>query len=399
MPIAVICPGCNSRLNAPDAAAGKTVKCPKCKAAMVIPETEANPGFETVEEAEMKTKPQGKSKPAVKSDVELDDDEDDRPRKKKKIEVDDDEEDDKPRKKKGKKKPAPAGLSPVLVGAILGGVLLLGGGAFAVYWFAIREKPEEAAAGTPNPPFAGPNSKGGPPPGIPGPGSGGTSQPPTTPSGPVKPIYKTSNFGSRRISANNLKQIGIAFHNMASTYGSVPTGIGDATGNVGLSWRVAILPFVEEAELYRQFKLNEPWNSEHNKKLIPKMPKVFAAPGKEPNDGRTFYRSFAGPDTMFPPARGQAGQIILGIKLSGVPDGLSNTAMVVEAGDSVDWTKPDELTFSAGGTLPRVGGIFGDGYTVLMGDGSVRFVKSSTPPDTLKALITVRGGEIVDFKD
>ena len=71
MPIAVVCPSCDSRLNAPDAAAGKTVKCPKCKAPMVIPTPEADPGFEAVDDPAPAPK-----LAAVKTDVMLDDDDD-----------------------------------------------------------------------------------------------------------------------------------------------------------------------------------------------------------------------------------------------------------------------------------------------------------------------------------
>jgi hypothetical protein len=397
MPIAVHCPSCDAKLNAPDAAAGKTVKCPKCKEAMVIPDADEV----AVEEAA----------PPKKSKARADDD---KPVvKKKKIIVEDDEdeyEEERPRKKKGKKKPAKAGLSPVLIAAILGGVLILGGGGFAAYWFGIREKPKETAntnnPGTPpqpGPPGGGPPMPGGgnlPGPSVGGPGVGT----PNVPSGAVKPLYENANpriATFRQISSNNLKQIGLAMHTVADVYnGSLPAGIYDSNGNVGLSWRVAILPFIEQESLYKQFKLNEPWNSEHNKKLIPLMPKTYAAPGQEPNNGLTYYRSFTGPETAFPtPMRGAAGQPAFGLKFSGVQDGLSNTGIVVEAGDPVEWTKPDELVFSSSGAVPRFGGIFADSWHLLLGDGSVRRMKSSTPEGTIKAIITAKGGEVVNFDE
>ena len=196
-----------------------------------------------------------------------------------------------------------------------------------------------------------------------------------------------------------MKQVGLAFHNFDSSYGALPAGIYDSSGKVGLSWRVAILPYLEQDALYKQFKLNEPWDSENNKKLIPLMPKMLAAPGKEPKDGFTYYRSFTGEGTAFPPPKnGQAGKPAMGLKLSGFADGTSNTALVAEAGDPVTWTKPDELVYTPGGTLPRVGGIFGNGFHVVLGDGSTRFVKPTVSPETLKAMITAQGGEIVDFE-
>ena len=408
MPIAVVCPGCNSRLNAPEAAAGKTVKCPKCKAPLVIPEPDADPGFETVDDpVPSPKKPAAASAkaPAVKTDVMLDDDDDDeeeKPRAKKKSreveDEDEDEDDDRPKKKgKGKGKKKSKGSPVLLIGAIAGGILLLVG-AFCIYWFAIREdKPKETANNTtPNVPPGGPQPGGPGPGGFVPPGGGGPSPPP---SGPVKPLYETATSTNRQISSNNLKQFGLAMHNFASVYnGAFPAGIYDSTGKVGLSWRVAILPYIEQESLYAQFKLDEPWNSEHNKKLIPMMPKLFAAPGQQPNDGYTYYRSFTGPDTAFPPpTAGRGGQPAMGLRMSGVTDGLSNTGFIVEAGDPVEWTKPDELVFTVTGPLPRVGGIFGDGYFILLGDGRPQWMKTTASPDTLKAIITARGGEIVDF--
>ena len=369
---------------------------------MVIPVPVADPGFETVDDpvpAPKKSAPV----PSVKTDVMLDDDEEDeKPRAKKKParkepDEDDEEEeaDERPRKKsKGAGKKKAKGLAPAaLIGLIAAGVLLLGGGIFVMYWFGIREeKPKETSNNT-IPSGPQPGGSGGPPP-IPG-----GSSPAPAPSAPVKPLYESGTSTQRQISNNNLKQVGLAFHNFDSSYGALPAGIYDSSGKVGLSWRVAILPFIEQDGLYKQFKLNEPWDSENNKKLIPLMPRMLAAPGKEPNDGLTYYRSFTGEGTAFPPPKnGQAGKPAMGLKLSGFADGTSNTAVVAEAGDPVTWTKPDELVYTPGGTLPRVGGIFGNGFHVVLGDGSTRFVKPTVSPETLKAMITAQGGEVVDFE-
>jgi hypothetical protein len=130
MPIAVLCPGCEARLNAPDTAAGKTVKCPKCQAPMVIPAPDPEPEPEEVP----------RRRPAAER-------EDDRPRKKRRPVDDEDEDDDHPRRK-GKRKPAKAG-PPVglLVGGGLAALLLLVGGGFAAYWFGFRDKGKDVAAG------------------------------------------------------------------------------------------------------------------------------------------------------------------------------------------------------------------------------------------------------------
>ncbi|HEY3787661.1 MAG TPA: DUF1559 domain-containing protein, partial [Urbifossiella sp.] len=320
MPISVTCPGCEARLNAPDAAAGKTVKCPKCKAAIQVPAAADSP-FEVVDEPEpapKKAVPVAAKAPAKKKmDIELDDDEeDDKPRAKKKPRHDDGEDeddDDRPRKKKGKgkgKKKAQSGMSPVVLGAIVGGVLLLAGGGFGIYWFAIREKPKEkeTASTTDN---------------------GGKNRP-RSGSGPA------GEDSVHQQSSANLKRIALGFHNFDSVEGGLPAGYFDSTGKLGLSWRVAILPYIEQKALFDQFKLNEPWDSEHNKKLIPRMPRDFAAPNGNSPAGYTFYRTFTGPNTPFPPQQnGTAGKVAKGLGLVKFTDGTSNTAMIVEAAEAV----------------------------------------------------------------
>ncbi len=246
-------------------------------------------------------------------------------------------------------------------------------------------------------------SKGGPPGGMPMPpggGTPGTGQPtdPTLPAPPTgAPFFKADDARSRLIAQNDLKQISLAFHSAADTYGgSIPIGIADKSGKIGLSWRVAILPFIQEVNLYKEFKLDEPWDSENNKKLIAKMPKLFAPPGID-TKGYTYYRSFSGPGTVMAPGpKALPGQTAFGIKLTQITDGTSNTLLAVEATDPVIWTKPDELPYENGKPLPKVGGVFDGGVNAALCDGVVRFVKlSDLTPDTLKALITTNGGEIV----
>ncbi len=145
MPIPVLCPGCNARLNAPDAAAGRNVKCPKCQALMTIPAKETPAmDFDVLDEPAPKQRPPAPVKRPVKTDVMLDDDDDDdRPRRRRR----DPDEDERPRKK-GKQKASgpPVGL---LVGGGLAAILLLVGVGYAIYHFGFREKdPDTVAAGS-----------------------------------------------------------------------------------------------------------------------------------------------------------------------------------------------------------------------------------------------------------
>jgi hypothetical protein len=80
-----------------------------------------------------------------------------------------------------------------------------------------------------------------------------------------------------------------------------------------------MLPYLEEEQLYRQFHHDEPWDSEHNKKLIPLMPQVFKDPAATPEKiagGLTPYQLLRGEKTAFPKDNA-------GLTLGVISDGLS----------------------------------------------------------------------------
>jgi Protein of unknown function (DUF1559) len=149
-----------------------------------------------------------------------------------------------------------------------------------------------------------------------------------------------------------------------------------------LSWRVAILPYMNYDSLYKQFKLDEPWDSAHNKRLLAQMPAEFAAPAADRASGQTQYRIFTGPQAIRP-----------GTNLASFSDGTSNTLLVVEAVESVPWTKPDELSYDAKKPPPRLGGTFADGFVAVKADGAPVIIPHSIPEKILRAAITPNGGE------
>jgi hypothetical protein len=170
---------------------------------------------------------------------------------------------------------------------------------------------------------------------------------------------------ARLQSQNHLKEMSLAMHYYNDTYGHLPEAMPDPKlrGMTKLSWRVGLLPFVNEDKLYRQFHHDEPWDSPHNKPLLTPMPKVFAHP-KHPEEnaqGLTYYRVFVGPHTPFPP--GQVSRFP-----ASFPDGIANTILIIEAADPVPWTKPDELVYDPNKPLPRLGGHFWQGTNAAMAD-------------------------------
>jgi Protein of unknown function (DUF1559) len=201
-------------------------------------------------------------------------------------------------------------------------------------------------------------------------------------------VQKVREAATRVKDANNLKQIGIAMHNYHDANGHFPpAAICNKDGKPLLSWRVAILPYVEEDNLYRQFHLDESWDSAHNKKLLSLMPKVYQLPVEEGNTTTTHYRVFVGPDAMFEYKEGR--------RIADITDGTSNTWMVVETDEAVPWTKPDELPYDAKKPLPRMGNFVNGGFNALFVDASVHFFRKAPEEAKMRALITPAGGEVI----
>ena len=156
-----------------------------------------------------------------------------------------------------------------------------------------------------------------------------------------------------RRARNNLLQMALATHGFHDANGYLPTNVLDKNGKALLSWRVQILPYLEQANLYQQFKLDEAWDSDHNKKFIDLMPKIYAPVRGKAEKNQTFYQSFSGEGAFLDPKKK--------MNFTAIQDGLSNTLMVVEAGTSVLWSKPDDIPFDEKGVLPELGGDFDPG--------------------------------------
>ncbi len=193
---------------------------------------------------------------------------------------------------------------------------------------------------------------------------------------------------------NNLKQIGLAMHNYHAQYKSFPPAYTvDKAGKPLLSWRVLILPYLEQDALYKEFHLDEPWDSAHNRTLIERMPSTYHCPSgssKRADLGKTTYLTPRGKATIFPGSEG--------VKIQKITDGTSNTIFVVDAGDNraVTWTKPDDWDVDPKLDLKGIFGHHPGGASFAFADGSVRFIKETVDPKTIEMLITRDGGEVID---
>jgi prepilin-type processing-associated H-X9-DG protein len=210
------------------------------------------------------------------------------------------------------------------------------------------------------------------------------------------PAVQSAREAARRAQCvNNLKQISLALLNYESANGAFPaSAVKDTRGKPLLSWRVQILPYLEQKPLYDKFRQDEPWDSPHNKELLKYMPMVYACPsrGSTVEAGMTHYRAFVG--------RGTAIATDRGARLADITDGTSNTITVVESRAPVPWTKPDELPFDENLNAPAAplfgaGSMHPGGFNAAFADGSIHFLKLSINPRVLHALITRSGGEVV----
>jgi prepilin-type processing-associated H-X9-DG protein len=203
-------------------------------------------------------------------------------------------------------------------------------------------------------------------------------------------VQKVREAAGRTQDANNLKQLALAMHNYASATGGAfpPAAICDPSGKPLLSWRVALLPYLEHQDLYQKFRLNEPWDSPHNHKLLALMPEVYRLPAAPAQVGQTHYRVFYGNGAIL--------NLDRPTRLADITDGTSNTLLIVETAQSVPWTKPEDIHYDPNGPLPPLASFFAGGFNAAFADGSVRFFRTTPPQEVLRALITRAGGEPVD---
>lgn len=223
---------------------------------------------------------------------------------------------------------------------------------------------------------------------------------------------------ARRVkSMNNLKQLGLAFHNYADAMGRFPPpAVIGPDGKPWHSWRVLLLPYLDQGDLYRQYDFSQPWDSPKNRAVAEKMPALFRDPAREgPPDAFTDYAAIVGEHTIFP-----SGRVTMKdandfpaclardktVSFPQVTDGTSNTIMfaTVDPARRIRWTAPDDIVFGA--DFPGVGKAGGIGAIhpakedmaglAVFTDGSAQVIAAATDRDTVTALVTRDGGEVVD---
>jgi len=210
------------------------------------------------------------------------------------------------------------------------------------------------------------------------------------------PVRSARQAAQRNTRINQFKQIALAMLNYESANGTFPPrSTFSDDGKPLLSWRVHILPYLGQGELYKQFHLDEPWDSEHNKQLIPLMPATYADPDpalrKRNVAGRTTYVVPTGPGSVF---AGPAG-----ISCKEITDGTSNTILLVEIWSMAGpfWTRPKDWLMATNPWERLQRRDDRDWMTAAFCDGHVRIIPTSTSGEKLRALITIAGGEVIEW--
>jgi Protein of unknown function (DUF1559) len=204
--------------------------------------------------------------------------------------------------------------------------------------------------------------------------------------------------GDQEATAKNFRKIGLAVHQHHDTLATLPNNSYDPkTGRPLLSWRVHLLPYLGENALYGQFKLNEPWDSVNNLPLVARMPAVYGSPtaNVRAGPGKTYYRGFSHVGAVFEKPRGAGPPPRL--TLANIPDGTMNTLCLVDAGEPVEWTKPDDIDWSPARPRPLLGGSAPElpFCHVLMLDGSARRMDKTVNETTLRHLIDRQDGNLI----
>jgi RNA polymerase sigma factor (sigma-70 family) len=207
------------------------------------------------------------------------------------------------------------------------------------------------------------------------------------------------------ISRLNLKRLASAMHQYAEAnqHRLPPPATQGKDGKMLLSWRVLLLPYLGERELYEKFKLSEAWDSPHNKKLLPRMPDVYAAPGvKLRQPFYTYYQVFVSPKPRDNPGEVAIQAAFVEKQPQIFPahfwDGTSNTILIIEGGKAVPWTKPEDLDFARDQPLPKLGGVSPDLIHAAFADGSVHMLTKDYDEVHLRGAITSNGGEVIAYE-
>ena len=213
--------------------------------------------------------------------------------------------------------------------------------------------------------------------------------------GLLLPAVSAAREAARRAQgSNHLRQLALAMHNYHDTHLGFPAAYNvDEEGTPLLSWRVHLLPFLGQQRLYEEFRLDEPWDSPHNRQVIDQMPDLYRAPGSQAAAGKTCFLGVYGEEMAFGPPE-KPGAPPTGHHMGSFTGGLSNTVLIVEASDAlaVEWTRPADYQPDPDQPLRGLVGLRPGGFQAAFADGSVRMLSGLIEPETLRRLFNKTQG-------
>ncbi len=191
---------------------------------------------------------------------------------------------------------------------------------------------------------------------------------------------------------NQLREIALAFHGYESENKSFPGNIQGADDKALLSWRVTLLQNlgVKEQELYKKFRLDEPWDSKHNIQLLNEIPDAYKSLTFD-SDSKTVCLGFDGVGAMF--EQGQK------LAFANITDGSSNTILVTQANrqSAIEWTKPADIPFEPGTAVTQLAELDGN-FVFARCDGSAETIPiEKVDAKTLEHFIQRNDGNDVKF--
>ena len=206
---------------------------------------------------------------------------------------------------------------------------------------------------------------------------------------------------------NNMRVLAIALLNFESAYNRFPSARNAGSDSeYQHSWRAIILPFVESSPLNGQYRMNEPWSSPFNTKLIShRFGDYCRCPlNRELEEKLTEYLAVVGDRAVLCTDRGRT--------VSDITDGTSKTIMLIEVPHKkVNWAEPRDLTMleaieflsnppnSNDYGHPMSEGCFykpSRGVHVAFADGWTRLLKLPISRKHAEGLLTINGEELID---
>jgi hypothetical protein len=217
----------------------------------------------------------------------------------------------------------------------------------------------------------------------------------------IPQLWAARQAAARSESTNNLRQLALAALNYQDHFGSFPPAVaygksvygdvntsGDDGADIPRSWRVELLPLLGHEALYKEYRLDQPWDSEANLAVLRKMPALFRSPNDVLTSTNASYFALTGPGTVFDGNEGT--------ELKEIEDGTSNTLLFAEAKRTVPWTKPEDVSYDAAQPIPALGGWRPDEFLIVLCDGSALPVVSHEGIDKnlLKPWIEKSDGQV-----